>query len=96
MRQIAQEIGNRRNEGTWLNNLGVVLKDETKYKEALACLLMTKDIRTQIKDQNLKTTESNLVNLKEKLGEKEFEKLAAEVVPRAEEIVKKILEGTSI
>ncbi len=34
---------------------------------------------------------SNLRALKEKLSEKEFEKLAAEVAPRAEEIVGKLL-----
>ncbi len=88
---IAQEIGDRRGEGAWLNNLGVVFKDEKKYKEALACYLLARDIRTQIKDPNLKTTESNLKNLKEELGEKEFEKLAAEVAPRAEEILRELL-----
>jgi len=43
---------------------------------------------------NLKTTESNLKELEEKLGKKEFEKLAAEVAPRRGEIVRKLLEGT--
>ncbi len=93
--RIAQEIGDRRSEGTWLNNLGIVFKDEKKYKEALTCYLLAKDICTQIEDPNLETTESNLKKLKEKLGEEEFEKLAAEVAPRAEKIVREMLEGTS-
>jgi hypothetical protein len=67
-----------------------------KYREAMACHMLAKNIRTQIEDPNIEKTESNLKNLKEELGEKEFETLEAEVAPRAEEIVKKILEGTSI
>ncbi len=43
----------------------------------------------------LKSTESDLKNLKDEFGEKEFFKLLAEVAPGAEEIVKKILEETS-
>ncbi len=88
---IAQEIGDRRREGTWLNNLGSVFHNEKKYKEALACYLLARDICIQIKDPNLKTTESNLNDLKEKLGEKEFEKLIKEVEPKAEEIVRELL-----
>ncbi len=90
---IAQEIGDRRNEGTWLNNLGYIFKNEKKYKEALAFYLLAKEIRIQIKDPMLKTTESNLKKLKEELGEAEFEELSAEVAPRAKEIIKEILEG---
>jgi tetratricopeptide (TPR) repeat protein len=93
---IAQEIGDRINEGTWLNNLGVEFEYEKKYREAMACHMLAKNIRTQIEDPNIEKTESNMKNLKEELGEKEFETLEAEVAPRAEEIVKKILEGTSI
>ncbi len=88
---IAQEIGDRRGEGYWLNNLGFVFQNENKYRAALACLLLARDIRTQIKDPDLKRTESNLNDLKEKLGEKEFEKIAAEVAPRVEEIVGELL-----
>jgi tetratricopeptide (TPR) repeat protein len=93
--QIAQEIGDKRNESKWLNNLGIVLEDAKKYREALACYFLAIDICTQIEYPNLKTTESNLKELEEKLGKKEFEKLAAEVAPCAEEIVRKMLEETS-
>jgi tetratricopeptide (TPR) repeat protein len=92
--QIAQEIGDKRNESIWLNNLGIVLEDAKKYREALACYFLAIDICTQIENPNLKTTESNLKELEEKLGKKEFEKLAAEAAPRMEEIVRKMLEGT--
>jgi len=92
---IAREIGNRRGEGNQLNNLGSAFTNESKYKEALACYLLAKGIRIEIKAPNIKKTESNLNNLKNKLGEKEFEKLLAEVAPGAEEIIMKILEGTS-
>ncbi len=66
------------------------------YKEALACYWLAKGIRAEIKYPKLKTTESNLKSLKEKLGENEFEKIKAEVAPRAEEIVRKMLERTSV
>jgi tetratricopeptide (TPR) repeat protein len=92
---IAQEIGDRRGEGNHLNNLGVAFEDEKKYTEALACYLRAREIRTQIKDPNLKTTESNLKNLKEILGKKKFEKLMAKTAPKAQEIVRKMLEGAS-
>ncbi len=94
--KIAQEIGNRRFEGRWLNDLGEVFLNEKQYKEALACFLLAKAIHIQAEDTSLKTTESNLENLKEELGDEEFEKLEAEVAPRTAEIVKNILEGTSI
>ncbi len=90
---IDKEIGDRRGEGADLNNLGGAFQGETKHREALACYLLAKDIRREIKDPEIKTTESNLNALKEKLGEKEFEMLLAEVAPAAEEIVMEILEG---
>ncbi len=98
--KIAQEIGDRRNEGVWLNNLGIAFRHEKKYKEALACSILAKETITITGYSKLKTTELNLENLKEdlkdELGEKEFETLEAEVAPRAAEILKNILEGTSI
>lgn len=78
-----------------LNNPGIVLGDGKKYREALACYFLAVDICTQIEYPNLEATESNLKKLEEELGKKEFEKLAAEVAPRMEEIVRKMLEGTS-
>ncbi len=55
------------------------LHTEKKYREALGCYFLAKEIRIEIKDPNLKITESNLSNLKEALGEFEFEKLLKEV-----------------
>ena len=91
---IVRDIGDRRGEGTWLNNLGFAFMNENKYREALACYLLAKGMRIEIKDPDIKMTESNLIVLKDKLGEKEFEKLLAEVAPEAEEIIMKILEGS--
>lgn len=89
--KIFREIGERKYEGNSLNNLGVSFRNDKKYKEALACYLLAKDIHSKIEDPNLKQTEANLKKLKEELGEKEFKKLEAEIATRAEEIVKKIL-----
>ncbi|VVB52243.1 Photosystem I assembly protein Ycf3 [uncultured archaeon] len=88
---IFKEIGDRRSEGIGLNNLGVAFENMKNYKDALACFLRAKDIRTDIKDPNFKTTEANIKELKEKLGEKEFENLKTDVAPKAEEIVKSLL-----
>ncbi len=88
---IDKKIGNRRGEGAWLNNLGFAFQNEKKYREALECYLLAKEIHIEINDSNLKTTESNISNLKEELGKKKFEKLMKEVEPAAEEIIKKIL-----
>ncbi len=93
--KITQKIGDKKNEGMWLNNLGTAFQNENKYKEALACHLLAKEIRIQIEDPELERTESNLKKLKEKLGAEEFEKLAADVAPKAEDIVRKMLEETS-
>ncbi|OGW14308.1 MAG: hypothetical protein A3G93_03080 [Nitrospinae bacterium RIFCSPLOWO2_12_FULL_45_22] len=89
--KIAHEIGDRGNEGVWFNNLGNIFRDKKKYKEALSFYLLAKDIFTQIEDPDIETTESSLKNLKEELGEKEFEQLEAEVGPKKEEIIKKML-----
>ena len=74
-----------------LNNLGVVFENTKNYEEALACYLHAKAIRTEIKDPNLKTTEANIKELKEKLGEKEFNKLKKEVTPRNGQIINGLL-----
>jgi tetratricopeptide (TPR) repeat protein len=92
---IAKEIGDKRGEGTHLNNIGATFQTQEKYTEALVYHLLAREIRIQIKDPNLKTTESNLNNLKEELGEKEFEKLMAKTAPGAQEIVRKMLEGAA-
>jgi tetratricopeptide (TPR) repeat protein len=89
--KIAQDLNYKRDKSTWLGSLGTAFGYEKKYREAMACYLLSRDIRIQIRDPNLKTTESNLNKLKDELGEKEFEKLEAEVAPRAEEIVGKLL-----
>ena len=90
---IAREIGDRWGEGIDLNNLGVALEEKKKYHEALACYIIAKDIRTQIKDPNIKTTESNIDALKGTLGKKEYDRLMTDVVPKAEEIVREMLKA---
>lgn len=94
--KIAMEIGDRSNEGVWLNNLGDTFLNEKKYEEAMACYLLAKDVKIQIEDPYLESTESNLKKFNENLGENNFKKLEAEVAPRAAEIVKNLIEGTSI
>ena len=90
---ISREIGDGFGEATLFNNLGIAFQDKNMYKEAFAFYYLARGMFTYIKNLNIKTTESNLESLKEKLGEKEFEKLEAEVAPKAKEIVNQILES---
>jgi tetratricopeptide (TPR) repeat protein len=90
---IAREIGDRRGEGVWLNNLGVAFKDLKNYDLALACYLLARTIRGEIRDREIERTENNISVLKTKMGAEEFQKLMATVEPKAEEIIQGILGG---
>jgi hypothetical protein len=76
-----------RGEGTLLNNLGVVFKDLKKYDLALACYLLARKIRIEIRDPEIERTENNIKELKTKIGERKFQKLMDTVEPKAEEII---------
>jgi tetratricopeptide (TPR) repeat protein len=91
--EIARQIGDKRNEGILLTTLGNFFStDESKYEEALACYLLAKKTRTNLGNaQQLAQTESNIKHIEDKLGKTEFNRLQAEVVQRAEEIIGKIL-----
>ena len=87
---ISKEIGDRRGEGNWLNNLGVVFKDLEKYDLALACYLLARKLLKEIRDPKIETTENNIIELKNKIGKEEFQKLLDTVEPKAEEIIQGI------
>jgi len=98
--KIAQEIGDIEGEGTWIGYLGSAYYDKGDMKnavecneEAFACYFLAEDMLTE--EPELVKLEFNLQNLKKELGEKEFEKLAASVKPRAEDILLKIIGKTS-
>jgi tetratricopeptide (TPR) repeat protein len=88
---IAREIKDKGGEGYWLNNLGVVFKDLKKYDLALACYLLARKIRREIRDPEIETTENNIIELKNKIGKEEFQKLLDMVELKAEEIVQGVL-----
>ena len=88
---ISKEIGDRRGEGNWHNNLGVVFKDLEKYDLALACYLLARKLLKEIRDPKIETTENNIIELKNKIGKDEFQKLLDTVEPKAEEIIQGIL-----
>ena len=87
---IAREIGDKRGEGHWLNNLGVVFKDLENHDLALACYLLARKIRREIGGTKIETTENNIIELKNKIGKEEFQKLLDTVEPKAEEIIQGI------
>jgi tetratricopeptide (TPR) repeat protein len=88
---IAREIGDRRGEGNWLNNLGVAFKDLEKYDLALACHLLARKIRREIRDPEIETSESNINDIKTKIGKRKFQKLMDMVEPKVEEIIQGIV-----
>jgi len=90
---IAREIGDRGGEGYWLNNLGVSFEDLEKYDLALACYLLARKIRREIRGPEVKTTENNINELKNKIGKEKFRKLMDTVEQKAEEIIQGILAG---
>ena len=90
---ISREIGDRRGEGTWLNNLGVTFKDLKKYDVALACYLLARKIRIEIRDPEIERTENEINDIRNKIGKVEFQKLMDTVEPKAEEIIQGILAG---
>ncbi|MBA5941939.1 MAG: tetratricopeptide repeat protein [Methanophagales archaeon] len=83
---ITQEIGDRRGEGTRLNNLGVAFTNLEKYELAFSCYLLARKIRLEIGDPEIATTENNINELKNKIGKKEFQKLLDTVEPKVEKI----------
>ena len=93
--EIAKQIGDKQKEGLWLNNIGYVLSfDEKKIKEYLACYLLARQIRVKLGNStDIAQTQSNIKALESKLGEKEFAILLAEVEPKAEEIVREMMEA---
>ncbi|NOR46718.1 MAG: hypothetical protein GQ533_01535, partial [Methanosarcinaceae archaeon] len=60
------------------------------YVNALAFFIIARDIFIEIKSPHIETINSNLKRLEEEIGKTEFEKLMAEVAPKAEEIVRKL------
>ncbi len=87
---ISREIGDRRNEGVWLGNLGLAYSDQKKYDNALACSIISRDIFIEIKSPAIELINSNLKRLEEDIGKNDFEKLMADVAPKAEEIVREL------
>jgi tetratricopeptide (TPR) repeat protein len=87
---ISREIGDRRGEGTHLLNLGSAYNDQKMYADALAFFIVAGNIFAEIKSPYIETINSNLKRLEEEIGKTEFEKLMAEVAPKAEEIVRKL------
>jgi tetratricopeptide (TPR) repeat protein len=88
--KIVRDMGDRKGEGAWLNNLGVAFMDLKKYDIALACYLSASKIHREIRTQEI-GTETNINELKNKIGKEEFQKLMDTVEPKAEEIVQGVL-----
>ncbi|RZN16269.1 MAG: tetratricopeptide repeat protein [Methanosarcinales archaeon] len=72
---IAREIGDKTSECVLSNNIGENFLEAKKYKEALACFIVSKDIFTKLENPNVEQYELNLNKLEKELGEKAFEKL---------------------
>ena len=91
---IAKQIGDKRSQGIWLNNIGYFFSSfNNKNSESLACYLLAKQINEELGNpRKIAQTESDLKDFELKLGEIEFNRLLTEVTPKAEEIVQKLLQ----
>lgn len=91
---ISQEIGNMLSECLGLCNLGIILGYKEKYRDAMACYLLAEDICFQINDPYINNIEMSINDIKNKIGENEFEKILKEVNPKLDKIVEEILSDT--
>ena len=91
---ISQEIGNMLSECLGLCNLGIILGYKEKYRDAMACYLLAEDICFQINDPYINNIEMSINDIKNKIGENEFEKILKEVNPKLDKNVEEILNDT--
>jgi len=75
---IARDIKDHKSEGMSLYNLGKVYIKQKEYKFALRYLLQSRKLFFEIKDAKLKEIEKSMTELKEILGEIEFQKMLDE------------------
>ena len=90
--KIKKQIGDKEGEATTYNNLGLLAQDQGRYEEAIEFYLKALEIVYHLRHAELSTVFGNLLALEEKLGKKEFEKLAKKHQPAGYELFKHLLE----
>jgi tetratricopeptide (TPR) repeat protein len=89
---IRLEIGDRGGEGITLQNIGTLSVEQHHYDVALASFLLARNIFEEMQSPHRDEVQNWIDNLSEKIGEKQFAMLLAEVEPRPYQIVEGALQ----
>jgi tetratricopeptide (TPR) repeat protein len=89
--QVHREVGDRVGEGPALHDIGKLYGEREQYDIALACFLLAKNIFAEVESPEGEAMQKEVDVLREKIGAEGFGKLMADVEPRVEEIVEKML-----
>lgn len=89
---VAHQISDKRSEGVWLYKLSLLFCSYSKYREAIACYLLAKQINLRLgTPEDIVETESKIKELETELGEKEFTRILLEAAPKSKEILNEIM-----
>lgn len=92
---IRQEIGDRGGEGLTLQNIGTLYVEQHRYDVALASFLLARNIFQEVQSPHRDEAQDCIDKLSEKIGEKQFAMLLAQVEPRSHQIVEGALQETN-
>jgi tetratricopeptide (TPR) repeat protein len=93
---ILREEGQRWQEGRVLHNMGTLYLEQNEqisYRFALACFLVAQTIFEQVKSPDYAEAQPYIEKLCNKVGKKEYRRLAEEVIPKANQIVEEALQS---
>ncbi len=75
---IKRQLGDKSGIASSLNNIGVILINESKFEEALPYVLQAYKIFKSL-NSPLEDVQNNLTSIKNVLGEEKYRKLVSEV-----------------
>ena len=80
---IAREVEDREGQGKALRNMGKLYLDQQRYEEALACLLLARNILSEVQSSYYEESQRGIKTLRKAVGDEEFARLLARVEPQA-------------
>jgi tetratricopeptide (TPR) repeat protein len=84
---IAREVEDREGQGKALRNMGKLYLDQQRYEEALASLLLARNIMSEVQSSYYEESQRGIKTLRKAVGDEEFARLLARVEPQASQIV---------
>lgn len=88
---ICREVGDRSGESKILYQVGMIYLENDAYRIALACLLTTHEIFELVGSKEQVSVKSSIEELRQKLGQEQFDDLEAQVKQNKREIIEKNL-----